>query len=121
MAKNDDNPKQHKIQTYPTMLKLISGSLVGGYFDLDDEDAFNSRSTSDSDTRKQEKDAKNVPTLPEIARKVAKLQTIQLDKKQYISYKMISCTFLLGWKRSTYKPRCIFTKKFKRTNYYKYS
>jgi hypothetical protein len=29
-GKNDDNPKQHKIQTYPTMLKLISGSLVGG-------------------------------------------------------------------------------------------
>jgi hypothetical protein len=28
-GKNDDNPKQHKIQTYQTMLKLISGSLVG--------------------------------------------------------------------------------------------
>jgi hypothetical protein len=79
---NDDNHKQHKIQTYPTMLKLISGSLVGGancnevYLDLDDEDAFISRSTNDSDTRKQEEDTKNVPTLPEIARKVAKLQKI---------------------------------------------
>jgi hypothetical protein len=76
-GKNDDNPKQHKIQTYPTMLKLISGSLVGDanyneiYLDPDDEDAFNSHSTSDSDTHKQEKDTKNVPTLPEIARKVA--------------------------------------------------
>jgi hypothetical protein len=43
------------------MLKLISGSLVGGanfneiYLDPDDDDAFNSSSTSDSDTRKQEK------------------------------------------------------------------
>ncbi len=88
--KNDDNLKQHKIKTYPTMLKLISGSLVGGanyneiYLEPDDEDAFNSSSTCDSDTRKKEKDTKDVPTLPEIARKVAKLQKIQLDKKQYI-------------------------------------
>ncbi len=57
------------------MLKLISGSLVGGanyneiYFKPDDEDAFNSSSNSDSDTRKKEKGSKNVPTLPEIARK----------------------------------------------------
>jgi hypothetical protein len=84
------------------MLKLMSGSLVGGanyneiYLDPDDEDAFNSRSTSDSDTGKEEKDTKNVPTLPEKARKMAKLQIIQLDKKQYISYEMIACTFLLG-------------------------
>ncbi len=55
-GKNDDNPKQHKIQTYPTMLKLISGSLDGGanyneiYLDPDDKDAFNSHSTNDSDT-----------------------------------------------------------------------
>ncbi len=59
--KNDDNPKQNKIKTYPTILKLISGSLVGGanyneiYLNLDDEDAFNSSSTSDSDTRKNRK------------------------------------------------------------------
>jgi hypothetical protein len=72
------------------MLKLISGSLVGSadyneiYLDPDDEDAFTSHSTSDSDTHKQEEESKNVPTLPEIATKVAKLQKIQLDKKQYI-------------------------------------
>jgi hypothetical protein len=84
------------------MLKLISGTLVGGanyneiYLDPDDEDAFNSCSTNDIDTCKKEKDTKNVPTLPEIGRKVAKLQKIQLDKKQYIAYKMIACTFLLG-------------------------
>ena len=84
------------------MLKLISESLLGGanfneiYLDPDDDDAFNSSSTSDSDTRKQEKDARNVPTLPEIARKVAKLQKIQLDEKQYIPYETIACTFLLG-------------------------
>jgi len=84
------------------MLKLISGSLVGGanyneiYLDPDEEDAFNSCSTNDIDTRNKAKDTKNVPTLPEIARKVAKLQKIQLDEKQYIAYEMIACTFLLG-------------------------
>ncbi len=80
----DDAPKQHKIKTYPTMLKLISGSLVGGvnyneiYLDPDEEDAFNSCSTNDTDTRNKATVAKKVPTLPEIARKVAKLQKIQL-------------------------------------------
>ncbi len=84
------------------MLKLISGTLVGGanynkiYLDPDDEDAFNSCSTNDIDTRNKAKNTRNVPTLPEIARKVAKLQKIQLDKKQYIPYEMIACTFLLG-------------------------
>jgi hypothetical protein len=77
---NEDNPKKHNIKTYPTMLKLISGSLVGGadyseiYLDPDDDDALNSSLTNDSDTRKQGEDTKNVPTLPEIARIVAKLQ-----------------------------------------------
>ena len=53
----DNVPKQHKVKTYQTMLKLISGSLVGGanyieiYLDQDEEDAFNSCSTNDTDTR----------------------------------------------------------------------
>ena len=34
--------------------------------------------------------------MPEIARKVARLQKTQLDEKQYIAYEMIDCTFLLG-------------------------
>jgi hypothetical protein len=37
-----------------------------------------------------------VPTLPQIVRKVAKLEKTQLDEKQYIAYEMIACTFLLG-------------------------
>jgi hypothetical protein len=39
---------------------------------------------------------RTVPTMPEIARKVARLQKTQLDEKQYIAYEMIACTFLLG-------------------------
>ncbi len=39
---------------------------------------------------------RKVPTLQEIARKVAGLEKNQLDEQQYISYEMIACTFLLG-------------------------
>ena len=113
------------------MLKLISGSLVGGadyseiYLDPDDEDTFNSCSTNDIDTRNKAKNTKNVPTLPEIARKVAKLQKIQLDEKQYMAYEMIACTFLLGLVKDGRDPHtnlgAYLQKKFGRTNYYKYS
>jgi hypothetical protein len=37
-----------------------------------------------------------IPTLPKIARKVAKFEKTQLDEKQYIAYEMMACTFLLG-------------------------
>jgi hypothetical protein len=37
-----------------------------------------------------------IPTLPQRARKVAKLEKTQLDEKQYIAYEIIACTFLLG-------------------------
>ncbi len=36
-----------------------------------------------------------VPTLQEVARKVACLEKMQLDENQYIAYEMIACTFLL--------------------------
>jgi hypothetical protein len=34
--------------------------------------------------------------LQEVARKVARLEKMELDEKQYITYEMIACTFLLG-------------------------
>jgi hypothetical protein len=37
-----------------------------------------------------------IPTLPETARKVARLEKRKLDEKQYIAYEMIACTFLPG-------------------------
>jgi hypothetical protein len=36
-----------------------------------------------------------VPTLQEVARKIAHLEKMQLDEKQYIAYELIACTFLL--------------------------
>jgi hypothetical protein len=85
------------------MLKLISGTLVGGvkYSDLyidsnENEDITSSSSlVNEKDHGKRPKENR-IPTLPQIARKVAKLKKTQLDEKQYIAYEMITCTFLLG-------------------------
>ncbi len=85
------------------MLRLISGSLVGGadfseiYFDPGDEDKVNSCSENNNAEGKGDNNNKRkVPTMLEIAQKVARLQKTQLDEKQYIAYEMIACTFLLG-------------------------
>ena len=37
-----------------------------------------------------------IPTLPETARKVVRLEKRKFDEKQYIAYEMIASTFLLG-------------------------
>jgi hypothetical protein len=87
------------------MLKLISGTLVGSlkygdlYIDSDEDEDTSSASSfvnkSDNEHGKKKKECK-IPTLPKIARKVARLEKTQLDEKQYIAYEMIACTFLLG-------------------------
>ena len=82
-------------RTYSTMLKLISGTLVGwtNYCDVyttsDMGDTYSTRATAG------ENDV-TVPTLQEVARKVAHLEKTKLDEKQYIAYEMIACTFLLS-------------------------
>jgi len=91
-------------KTFPTMLKLISGTLVGGanYSDIYDNE-MNSPIQSRNNTTNNNQ--LKVPTLPEIARKVAKLEKTQLDEKQYIAYKIIACTFLLGFVKDGNNPK----------------
>jgi hypothetical protein len=98
-----DHPIQQEHKTFPTLLKLISGTLVGGadfseiHIDHGDEDKVNSCSENNNVEGNGENiNKRKVPTMPEIARKVARLQKTQLDEKQYIAYEMIACTFLLG-------------------------
>ncbi len=72
------------------MLKLISRTLVGGvkYSDLyivsdEDEDISSTSSSvnkSDKDHGKKKTQYK-IPTLPQIAQKVARLEKTQLDEK----------------------------------------
>jgi hypothetical protein len=85
------------------MLKLISGTLIGGvkYSDIyikanEDEDTSSTNDYVNNNDMGQDKTIHKIPTLPEIAQKVARLEKNQLDEKQYIAYEMIACTFLLG-------------------------
>ena len=85
------------------MLKLISGTLVGGvkYSDIyikadENEDTSSTNDYVNNNDKDQDKTEHIIPTLPEIAQKVARLEKTQLDEKQYIAYEMIACTFLLG-------------------------
>jgi hypothetical protein len=88
------------------MLKLISGALIGGtnYSEIyvtcgieedDTSTASNNRSNNTSKHSSNDQHRK-IPTLQEVARKVARLKKMELDEKQYITYEMIACTFLLG-------------------------
>ena len=77
------------------MIKLITWSLVRDdtyskiYTDLEDngnESTSQQQSTSSNF---------NIPTLLIIACKVAQVEDLKLDEKQYITYEIICCTFLL--------------------------
>ena len=80
------------IKTFPTMLKLISGTLVGGvkYSDIyiesdEDEDTSSTDDYVNNNDKGHDKTQRKIPTLPQIARKVARLEKTQLNEKQYIA------------------------------------
>ena len=99
---NDGPSKQQTNKTFPTMLKLIRGALIGGvnyeeiYMDSDLAIETNPPITPNNPTEHQDLNTHKIPTLHETARKVARLEKRKLDEKQYIAYEMIACTFLLG-------------------------
>jgi hypothetical protein len=88
-----DHGKEDTIKTFSTMFKMITGTLVGGvnyrdlYIDSDeDEDTSStSRFVNKSDKDHGKKKECKIPTLPQIAQKVARLEKTQLDEKQYIT------------------------------------
>jgi hypothetical protein len=105
-GKDSTNVRKNIYKTFSTMIKLISGALVGGtkYSDIyitsdikedDTSTASNNRSSITSKHHSNDQHRK-IPTLQEVARKVARLEKMELDEKQYIAYEMIACTFLLG-------------------------
>ncbi len=99
---NDGQSMQQTSKTFPTMLKLISGALIGGvnykeiYMDSEIDDKTNPPTTTNNMGANKNTIIHKIPTLPETARKVARLEKRKLDKKQYIAYEMIACTFLPG-------------------------
>ena len=88
------------IKSFPNMLKLVCGTLVGSvkYSDLynDSDEEEDTSSTSFFKDHGRKKQQRKIPSLPQIAQKVARLEKTQLDEKQYIAYEMIACKFLLG-------------------------
>jgi hypothetical protein len=103
-----------KNKSYPTLLKLVGGTLVGptNFNDVYEDDMMEDITPSDSDSihivtqddmphahfPSQEDTTTeeiNIPTLVGIARKIAQQDKMKLDEKQYIAYEIIACTFLL--------------------------
>jgi len=87
-------------KTYSGMLKLISGALVGeseytkiyaGLDNLHEQEPPTDPAPSDSNRKEP-----IIPSLSDIARKVALVEGKVLDEKQYITYEIVSCTFLLS-------------------------
>jgi hypothetical protein len=105
-GKDLSNVGRNTNKTYSTMLKLISGALVGGtnYSEIyntcniekDDMSTVSDNSSNNTDNQSSNEQHRKIPTLQEVARKVARLEKMELDEKQYIAYEMIACTFLLG-------------------------
>ena len=105
-----------KNKSYPTLLKFVSGTLVGptNYDDIYGDDLMEINTcdnvsdgsddesvhvvTQDDMPQTPQEDttgAFNIPTLVGVARKVAQQDKMKLDEKQYIAYEIIACTFLL--------------------------
>ncbi len=105
-GKDLSNVQRNTNKTYPTMLKLISGALVGGtnYSEIyvtcvieEDDTSTASNNRSNNTIKHSSNDQhRKIPTLQEVAGKVARLKKMELDEKQYISNEMIACAFLLG-------------------------
>jgi hypothetical protein len=99
---NDGQSTQQTSKTFPAMLKLISGALIGGvnykeiYMDSEIDDKTNPPITTNNMGVDKNTNIHKIKTLPETARKVARLEKSKLNEKQYIAYEMIACTFLLG-------------------------
>jgi hypothetical protein len=64
--------------------------------DSDIDDKANPPTTTNNMGVDQNTNIHKIPTLPETVRKVTRLETRKLDKRQYIAYEMIACTYLLG-------------------------
>ena len=96
---DSDQKTEESIKTFPTMLRLINGTLVGCmkysdlYNDLEENEDTSSTSSHANESDRDhcmKKIQRKIPTLPQIARKVARLEKTQLDEKQYIAYEMIA-------------------------------
>ena len=94
-------------RTYSCMMKLIAGSMEG-YTDYHDiySGIGNTETNSNSD---KETSALSVPTLVDTARKVARYKGTNMDEKQYVTYEIMCCTFLLGLVNESNNPNSLLS------------
>jgi hypothetical protein len=83
-------------KTFSGLIKLISGTLTETtdyktVYDDMDETSGNDGSTSSTTSHLY-----SAPSLIDVARRVVKADGTQMDKKQYITYEVVCCSFLLG-------------------------
>ena len=79
---------------FKTVLKLLEGALVGFIEYIDFENYVNEQN---ADTSTAES-----PTIAGVAKKLALRDGTILDEKQYITYEIICCTFLLDMLKETH-------------------
>ena len=88
-------------------MKLIAGSMEG-YTDYHDIYSGIGNTETDSDSI-EETSASSVPTLVGTARKVARYEGTQMDEKQYLTYEVMCCTFLLGLVNESNNPNSLLS------------
>eukprot|EP00574_Skeletonema_japonicum_P011463 CAMPEP_0201714666 /NCGR_PEP_ID=MMETSP0593-20130828/1046_1 /ASSEMBLY_ACC=CAM_ASM_000672 /TAXON_ID=267983 /ORGANISM="Skeletonema japonicum, Strain CCMP2506" /LENGTH=747 /DNA_ID=CAMNT_0048203961 /DNA_START=45 /DNA_END=2288 /DNA_ORIENTATION=- len=103
---NDRKSEEIERGSYPTIIQLIKGSLLGGgnYDDVYSTDGSDCNmgipvpdSPHDQGCAGEDKPQQvSVPTLEGVARAVLREEKKRLDEKQYIMYEVIACSFLLG-------------------------
>ena len=91
-------------RSFQTIITLISGTLVGGgiYDEVYSDDPVSENNDSNAGASQYDAasanrtTAKNISTLQDFAREIARNEGTILDEKQYIMYEILVCTFLLG-------------------------
>ena len=86
MDENNTTERGIKTKPFPTVLKIMEGALVG-YIKYTDFEKF----TETPDQRK----TTGPPTMAVVAKRLATQENKLLDEKQYMTYEIICCTFLL--------------------------
>ena len=85
-------------RTFSGLMKLIEGSLSC----TPEYDSVYKNLDNTCDDPADE--TQSVPTLGEVARSVAQKQGTKMDEKQYITHKILCCTFLLGLENEGHDP-----------------
>ena len=82
--------------TFATILDIIQGA-IGGFMNYE---AF----VNNNENINDEEDEETTPTIAGVAKRLASKHKKVLDKKQYITYEIICCSFLLSILHDTTDP-----------------